>query len=100
MKALPVAYDWHFFLTVRGYTMIELKNEIINLLKKPQSECSVARLVDYRAHGIGYFNFTLVIIPAIFEQLKRQNLLECVETKAFDCGAGNGLAIEHFYKLK
>ena len=21
MKALPVAYDWHFFLTVRGYTM-------------------------------------------------------------------------------
>lgn len=62
-----------------------------------QSEDTLTRLL--LDGSVSYFTVALEIVPNIVKELKKEGLISVSGSKAYDCGAGNGLAIETFYKL-
>jgi hypothetical protein len=81
-----------------------MKALIIDALTK-ETEVSASKfcwtLAEYKHAFSNDFNKWVQLdkqITAAFHELHKANVLSC-RTELFDCGAGNGLAVEHYYKL-
>lgn len=72
--------------------------------KAPQSSCTLSAYLigrDMMTLSVEQkFDIHLERVPRALETLLKEGVIETSHNQAYDCGPGNGLAVEWFYKLK